>query len=192
MAFPPRIVVDVDGTLYDTKPVFSRQFSLRHGIDLQPEAITEWDFWKGRISLQEFMVLITDGLHSETEILGAPPFPGAHAALVAWHRAGVQIHIASDRAEAAAALTARWLTEQGIPFDALACAPSLDKIAYAQNVGAGLLIDDKPATIQAALVAGLAVGTIIHPYNLAEVARPSVTAAIAWPGLRHGLEARFR
>lgn len=192
MAFPTRIVVDVDGTLYDTKPVFSRQFALRHGITLETEAITEWDFWKGRISLPEFLALIGEGLHSEAEILGAPPFPGAAEALSAWRRAGVQIFVASDRAETAGAHTQRWLKRRGLPYDELVCAPALDKVAYALSIGAGLIIDDKPATIRYALVAGLAVATIIHPYNLAEAALPGVTAATAWPGLRHGLEARFR
>lgn len=192
MPLPARIVVDVDGTLYDTKPAFSRQFQQRHGIAIAPQAIAEWDFWKEHISLAEFLSLVDEGLHSEFEILGAPPFAGVRAALNAWHRAGSQIYVASDRAQAAAVLTARWLTEQDIPFDALVCAPALDKVAYAQSVGAKLLIDDKPATIRAALAAGLAVGAIIHPYNLAEVALPGVTAAATWPGLRRALEARFR
>lgn len=192
MSLPARIVVDVDGTLYDTKPAFSRQFQQRHGIAIAPETIAEWDFWKEHLNLAEFSSLIDEGLHSEVEILGAPPFLGVRAALSAWHRAGSQIYVASDRAQAAAALTARWLTEQGIPFDGLVCAPALDKVAYAQSMGAELLIDDKPATIRAAVAVGLAVGTIIHPYNLAEVGLPGVTAATTWSGLRRGLEARFR
>lgn len=192
MSLPARIVVDVDGTLYDTKPAFSRQFAARHGIAIAPDEITEWDFWKGRISLPEFLTLIGEGLHSQAEILGAPPYPGARAALAAWHQAGAEIFVASDRAEEAGVLTGRWLTEQGIPFDDLVCAPALNKVEYAQSIDAGLIIDDKPATIRAALAAGIPVGTIIHPYNLAEVGLPGVTAATAWPGLRHGLEARFR
>lgn len=192
MPLPKHIVVDVDGTLYDTKPVFSRLFARRHGVTIAPREITEWDFWKGKISLAEFLALVGEDLHSESEILGARMYPGAAAALNAWRRAGSHIHIASDRAPSALKPTARWLEEQGLTVDSLVCAPALDKVAHGRSLGAGLIIDDKPATIRAAMSAGLAAATIIHPYNFAEVALPGVIAATAWSGLRRGVEARFR
>lgn len=191
MPMPDRIIVDVDGTLYDTKPVFVRQFSARHGITIADGEITEWNFWKYHITLEEFLALIAEGLHSAEEIGAAKLYPAVAATLRAWRRAGSQIFIASDRAEAAGEHTRRWLTTNGLPVDDLVCAPGLDKIDYAQRVGAGLIIDDKPDTITAALDAGLAVATIIHPYNRNEAALPGVTAAADWAELRRALKARF-
>lgn len=194
MPLPHHIVVDIDGTLYDTKPVFARLFAKRHGIKLAPHEITEWNFWKAQnvnVSLLDFLTLIGEDLHSEAEIMAARMYPGAKAALIAWQKAGSRIHIASDRAKDARVFTAHWLKSQGLAVDELICEPALDKVAYARSIGAKLLIDDKPDTIRGGLAAGLNVATVIHPYNLAEVGLPRVISSTGWIGLRRGVEARF-
>ena len=182
------ILVDIDSTLYDADPIYLKYFDRLYGVKVTPSQLDEYNFWKGRITGEQFLEVITH-LHSEGEIMGARPYPGALAALRAWHSAGVRIHIVSDRKPGTVATTRRWLAAQRIPSDEIVLEPHFDKLAYARAHGIGLLIDDKPALLRAAADAGFGAASIAHAYHdCALRADPRVVIAANWAELRARLE----
>jgi uncharacterized HAD superfamily protein len=185
------ILVDIDSTLYDADPVYLKYFDRLYGVRVTPAMCDDYDFWKGRISLEQFQTVIAY-LHSDAEILAARPYPGAVATLRAWQAAGVEIHIVSDRKPATIPATRRWLTDRRVPSDAIVLESRMDKLAYARSHGLSLLIDDKPDLLRAAVAAGLGAASIAHAYHdRALRADPDVIIAANWAELRRRVEPRL-
>jgi uncharacterized HAD superfamily protein len=185
------ILVDIDSTLYDADPVYLKYFDRLFGVKVSPSQCDDYDFWKGRISLEQFLQVITH-LHSDEEIAGARPYPGALATLRAWHAAGLRIHIVSDRKPTTVSATLRWLAAQRVPSDAIVLEPRFDKLAYARAHGISFIFDDKPALLRAAADAGLGAASIAHAYHdQALRADPRVVIAANWTELRARVEPRL-
>jgi len=190
---PPalRIMVDVDGTLYDSDALFVRSFR-RAGIPLRKEQISGiWDFWRSHMDHATFAAVIRDHFHHPEAIAANRPYAGAAEALRAWADLGAEIHIVSDRAAETTAATAAWVEQIGIPAVEVVCEDGIDKVAYARDIGVRVALDDKPSTLAGMAAAGLAGGTIVYPYNREVVAAsPLLSGARSWPALRRRIEAR--
>jgi hypothetical protein len=187
----PGILVDIDSTLYDADPIYLKYFASLFGVLARPEDLDEYDFWQGRISREQFLEVITN-LHSSAEILGARPYPGAVATLADWRARGARIHVVSDRKPETVRDTLAWLGRHGVGYDGVALESRIDKLVYAKAHDLGVIIDDKPALLEAAVAAGLLTGSIRHAYHgPALLADRRVIIAANWTGLRAGLEPRI-
>jgi uncharacterized HAD superfamily protein len=185
------ILVDIDSTLYDADPVYLKYFDRLFGVKVSPSQCDDYDFWKGRISLEQFLEVIAH-LHSDEEIMGARPYPGVLTALRAWHAAGVRIHIVSDRKPSTVAATLHWLRVQRVPSDAIVLEPRFDKLAYARAHGISFIFDDKPGLLRLAADSGLGAASIAHAYHdRALRADPRVIIAPNWAELRRRVEPRL-
>ena len=85
--------------------------------------------------------------------------------------------------------TARWLEEQGIPFDDLHC--SYDKISRCVELEIGLLVDDSPINISRAIDVGITPSTLLHPWNMDICEEEGVLASNDWAGLSLVLDERY-
>ena len=178
-----RIALDIDSTLHDYWPLFRRVLRERHGVDLPYEEQTEWG--TTRIPREDVVACIEE-THSETNILGAEPYPGAVEAVRAWYEAGHWIHITSHRRVDAHEPTARWLDLIGLPFHDLHC--SFDKVSRCVELGIHVLVDDSPVNLKRASEAGMVAATLVHPWNEHLVASGEAIGAPTWPELRAKLD----
>jgi beta-phosphoglucomutase-like phosphatase (HAD superfamily) len=172
------LAIDIDSTLHPYWEQFAAASRKRFGVDLPYEEQVTWDV--PELRPEQFKVVIAD-THSAKAILAAKPFPGAVETITAWHEAGHEIHIVSHRHAGAREATEQWLRQIGLPYDGIDC--STDKIAYAVSVGAGLLIDDSPENLLAAVAAGIRAATLSHPWNRDVCEEEALICADDWPGL---------
>ena len=124
--------------------------------------------------------------HSEPQILGSEPYPGAVATVKSWHEAGHFIHITSHRAVEAHGATAQWLERIGRPYHELYC--SSDKVTRCEEIGIDLLIDDSPETLRRAIDAGITVATLEHPWNRELCETEDVICGKDWAELARNLD----
>jgi uncharacterized HAD superfamily protein len=190
-AVPPaqRILVDIDSTLYPSDPIFVRGMREMYGIRLRIADMTEWGWWARYITLDEFLALIREYFHSEREIASARAFPDAVAALRDWRAAGARVHIVSDRHKRTTPATVAWLDASGIERDTVVLRSGIDKVSYALSHKIGLIIDDKPLTLENARQAGIRTATLSLPYNRPLLAAaPEIIRASNWRVLRRRIE----
>jgi uncharacterized protein len=178
-----RIAIDIDSTLHHHWPLVAAAAKRRFGVDLPYEQ--QFPSTPVRLSEQQLRVCIED-THTDDAIAGARPYPHAVETVNRWYDAGHFIHITSDRAERSVVATRRWLDAVGLRFHELWCGH--DKVAHCRRIGIGLLIDDSPAHLRAALDAGLLVATLRHPWNEDVRAAPDVVSGADWRELACVLE----
>lgn len=181
-----RIAIDIDSTLHHYWDVLSEAARRRFGIELPYEEQFTWGIT--RLKPEQLEVCIAE-THGERQILAGRPYPGAVEAVNRWKAAGHDVLITSARTPAAHDATLRWLREIGLEHDGLHCC--MDKVDRCRALGVGLLIDDSPENIRAAIEAGLRAATILHPWNEDVVAEEGVPAARDWPALAALLEERL-
>jgi uncharacterized HAD superfamily protein len=182
-----RIAIDIDSTLHHYWDQFSDVVRRRFGIDLPYEDQHTWSV--GPLGREE----VADAVrrtHTEPLIAAAEPYAGAVEVVNGWHEAGHFIHITSHRPDDAHGPTTTWLEAIGLRYDELYC--SYDKITRCREIGIDLLVDDSPVNLEAALEAGIACATILHPWNRDLVARTAVVGAEDWPALGRALEPLLR
>ncbi len=186
-----RVMVDIDDTLYPAEDLWARIFREHYGTELGP--IRRWDFWQDYLEPDVFFHLVRTHFHAPEAIRTNLPFSGSGAALRAWKRAGIEIHIVSDRAPSTGRSTRAWLRRNEIPFDICVFQSPIDKVAYAKKAGISLVIDDKPTTIVGCVEAGIPVATVAHRFN-AGVRRKhpnTIIAAEDWYDLSERLAEAF-
>lgn len=185
-----RVMVDIDDTLYPAEDLWARIFREHYGTELGP--IRRWDFWQEYLEPNVFRHLVATHFHSADAIRNNLPFSGSGAALRAWKRSGVEIHIVSDRAPVTGRSTRAWLRRNEIPFDATVFRSPIDKVAYATEHRMSLVIDDKPLTLEGCIAAGIPVATIAHRFNATTRRKhPSIIAAEDWYDLSERLAEHF-
>lgn len=186
-----RVMVDIDDTLYPAEDLWARIFREHYGTELGP--IRRWDFWQDYLEPDVFSHLVSTHFHSAEAIRTNLPFSGSGAALRAWKRAGVEIHVVSDRAPVTARSTRAWLRRNEIPFDVTVFRSPIDKVAYAVAAKINLAIDDKPTTIEGCVAAGIPIATIAHRFNAAIRRKhpQTIIAAEDWYDLSERLAERF-
>jgi uncharacterized protein len=178
-----RIALDIDSTLHHYWDLLQAVARRRYGVDLPYEEQRDW----GITALErDALVHCVEETHSDENIEGAEPYPGAVETVRAWHEAGHWIHVTSHRRTSARDATARWLEAIGMPFDDLHC--SFDKLTRCVELNIDLLIDDSPVNIERAREQGILAATIIHPWNEELIGRDGVIGGRTWAELRERLE----
>jgi hypothetical protein len=172
------IAIDIDSTLHDYWKLLSAAARRRFGIDLPYEEQVTWGVT--RLRPEQLAACVVD-THSDSDVLGAVPYPGAAVAVRRWHGLGHRIHVISHRDTRAALATERWLHAVGVPFDELTCCE--DKIVCCVDRRVDLLIDDSPVNLQRALDAEIRVATLLHPWNRDFCQEEAVISARDWPAL---------
>jgi len=155
-----KIAIDIDSTLHHYWDQLSAASQRRFGVALPYEHQVTWGITRLR---PEQVRACVEETHSEARVLAAEPYAGAVEAVRDWHEQGHFIHITSHRALASQEVTERWLRQIELPYDELYC--SYDKVTRCREIGIDLLIDDSPPNLEAAIDAGIAVATILHPWN---------------------------
>lgn len=178
-----RIAIDIDSTLHHYWDVLSEISRRRFGIDLPYEEQFTWGITRLR---EEQLALCIQESHSDERILASTPYPGSVEAICGWHEAGHFIHVTSHRAADRRHATGRWLEQIGVPCDDLHC--SFDKVSRCGELKIDLLIDDSPVNLARALERGIAVATILHPWNQEICEEEGVLAAKDWHELAKLLE----
>jgi beta-phosphoglucomutase-like phosphatase (HAD superfamily) len=178
-----KIALDIDSTIHHYWDLLQRVVRERYGIDLPYEEQRDW----GITAIERDAVIhCVEETHSDENIAGGVPYPGAVETVRAWHERGHWIHVTSHRRAGAARATAAWLESIGMPFDDLYC--SFDKVSRCIELGVDVLIDDSPVNIARATDAGMVAATIVHPWNEDLVGRDGVIGAPDWPELRSRLD----
>jgi uncharacterized protein len=178
-----RIAIDIDSTLHHYWDLLEEVAQRRFGVAIPYEEQVVWEI--DRLKPEQLSAAVRE-THSEQQILGSEPYPGAVEAVRAWHEAGHFIHITSHRAGESRAATAQWLERIGLPYDELYC--SYDKVARCEEIGIDLLIDDSPGNLSRAIDAGIAVATIAHPWNRELCETEDVICGEDWDELARELE----
>ncbi len=178
-----RIALDIDSTLHQYWSLIEEVAERRFGVLLPYENQVGW----GIDALdREQVIACVEETHSDPNILGAEPYPGAVEAVADWHAVGHYIHVTSHRALGTRAATERWLEAIGMPYDDLHC--SFDKISRCVELDIDVLVDDSPVNISSAREHGILPATILHPWNQAIVEEGGVIAGRDWAELRRRLE----
>lgn len=170
-----RIAIDIDSTLHHYWDVLSEISRRRFGVELPYEEQFTWGITRLR---EEQLRICIEESHCDAQILAGRPYPGAVEAVSRWHGHGHFIHVTSHRAASRQEATARWLRQIGVPFDDLHC--SFDKVSRCVELQIDLLIDDSPINLTKAGERGIAVATILHPWNQEVCEEEGVLAAHDW------------
>jgi uncharacterized HAD superfamily protein len=178
-----RIAIDIDSTLHHYWDLLEEVAQRRFGVTIPYADQVVWDI--DRLKPEQLSAAVRE-THSDPQILASEPYPGAVEAVRAWHEAGHFIHITSHRAGEAQDATAQWLERIGLPYDELYC--SYDKVSRCQEIGIDLLIDDSPENLQRAIDAGIAVATLVHPWNRELCETEDVVCGEDWDELGRNLE----
>lgn len=173
-----RIAIDIDSTLHHYWDQFGSVAQRRFGVALPYGEQVVWEI--DRLRPEQVAACVAE-THTESLILAAEPYPGAVETVRGWHESGHFIHITSHRVDTAHAATARWLNQIGLPHDELYC--SSDKLARCREIEIDMIIDDSPATLQGALLAGIRAATILHPWNRELCETEDIVCAEDWQGL---------
>jgi uncharacterized protein len=178
-----RIAIDIDSTLHHYWDLLEEVARRRFGVTIPYAEQVVWEI--DRLRPEQLHAAVRE-THSEPQILGSEPYPGAVDAVRGWHESGHFIHITSHRSGEARDATARWLERIGLPYDELYC--SYDKVARCEEIGIDLLIDDSPENLRRAIDAGIAVATIEHPWNRELCETEDVVCGADWEELARNLE----
>jgi hypothetical protein len=170
-----RIALDIDSTLHHYWDLLERIAHERFGVSLPYADQHDWGI--GELERDQ-LVAVVEETHSDDNIEGAEPYPGAVEAVRRWHDAGHWIHVTSHRRESCAPATVRWLDSVGLPYHDLHC--SFDKITRCVELEIDVLVDDSPVNIRRATERGILAATLIHPWNRDVVDGDGVIAADDW------------
>ena len=177
-----RIAIDIDSTLHHYWPLLERIAEERFGVSMPYQEQRGWGI---DLLEREQVIAAVEETHSDENILGAEPYPGAVDAVRAWHRDGHFIHVTSHRRDGTRAATTAWLERIGLPHDDLHL--SFDKVSRCIEISIDVLIDDSPVNIARAREQGIVAATIAHPWN-EHLADDGVIVAGDWAELGRRLE----
>jgi uncharacterized HAD superfamily protein len=177
-----RIAIDIDSTLHHYWDRLSAAALRRFGIELPYEEQLDWGVTRLR---PEQLHLCIQETHCEAAILAGEPYPEAVQTVRGWHASGHFIQVTSHRDPHTRDATARWLEQIGVPYDELHV--SHDKVGHCRHSAIELLIDDSPENLARALEHGIAVATIVHPWNRDFCEVEDVVCALDWSALARAL-----
>ena len=134
-----------------------------------PAEANLWELVVGHIGLERARALLPR-LYEPALMARYGPLPGAVAATHAVRDAGARVVVMTHRPPEAAEGTARFLDEAGFHWDELRCGFDC-KITACGELGVGVIVDDRPATLELARERGIAALTIRWPHNASLCAR---------------------
>ena len=180
-----RILLDIDGTLYDFLKVARREMG-RLGYERDPSG-----GWGLTAQGREADLEVVRAVHSDENILGAEPYDGAVEGVAELAEAfRAEVDVVSHRASSTEAATRAWLGRIGLGYRELHCTGE-DKSAF--YGGCVLAVDDKPSTIADCVRRDVPVATILHGYNLEAVRalNGAVAFGAGWPDMVSDAKALF-
>lgn len=167
----PVVGVDIDGVLGNQVVGVLERVNARLGLSLSYEDVVDWDIPLGDTS---FVPEITNAMLDPEFILAMPVHPGAQD-LLSTLRDRYFVKILTVRPPETEPLTARWLKEHRLTYDALATAREARKSLYEVDI----LIDDYVGNLVDFLENTTGVAVIVdQPWN------QDATALDTWLGDR--------
>lgn len=106
-------------------------------------------------------------------------YPGVVEATHELERLGYRIVVMTHRPPETITDVALMLSENEAVVHEIQCG-EFDKIAACQAAGIDVLVDDKPATIEAAHAAGMIALSLSHPFNSEVIGRLGIVGASGW------------
>lgn len=185
----PVIAVDFDATIF---PLFDALEGLAHVPRMPREEITYWEYLVDKLGGVEGLVSSLNQVARFDHASRFAPFDGAAAGLaqlVARHNA--RLVVMTDRPPETAPDTLAYLAHHGVPTAGVLCGKLPDKISPCGKLGAQVLIDDRPSTIEAAHAAGMSIHTLAWPYNAREREALGIAGARDWEELTATLTAQL-
>lgn len=188
------IIVDADSTLIRTLDAMDSLAA--HGVVGLPgngtvtyDVVETWDDLVPRCGGLDAMLELFDRAFTYESMLAAGLFDGAREGLEAFQAAGLRSHVWSDRPARFEDDTARFLRDQGVPFDTIDVRQPFDKVALAAERGIRVIVDDKPSTIIKAREAGMTVFALRFRYNAEAIEQAGAIGADSWPELTELVQA---
>lgn len=160
--------------------VCREQFGIDHP-DLERDIIATWDglaIHAGDRIREVFAAALT-----ADQMLRVGLYPGAADITRELAERGYRVAIVTHRPPETAEEVADACDALGVAADEYFVGFA-DKIEHCRALGARVLVDDKPSTIEACVAAGLPVLTLGHPYNEEVCARNGIAPASDWAELR--------
>lgn len=185
----PVVAVDFDATVF---PLFDALRALPHVPPMPLEEITYWDYLLDQLGGVEGLVSSLNMVARFDHASQFAPFEGATrglAHLVEHHN--VRLVVMTDRPPETAPDTLAYLEHHGVPTAGVLCGKLPDKVTPCGKLGADVLIDDRPSTIEAAHAAGMSIHTLAWPYNERERAALGIPGARDWDELTATLDRQF-
>jgi hypothetical protein len=158
MAKVPRIIVDIDNTLWDFGSVLFERIRSINPLMIPPSEWYTWDFWRPFLPARELYSVIR-GIHMDQDRF--TPYPDAPSFLRNLKDAGFFIIIASHREGGTMGATRQWLTNNALVFDEIHL--SHDKTVLFDNCWA--IVDDSPITLAKAASLGIIRTGLRFPWN---------------------------
>lgn len=180
-----QIAIDIDNTLHPYHEHLSQHIKTL-GYDIPYAEFHRYAKLEELMSDPVATRNLHDGLQNDETILAAVPYTGAAQVISQWKQKH-SISIISHRNESCRNATAEWLSKCGIPFDQIICCGP-EKVHHVADHD--LLIDDHPKHIVEALILGIEVGTLWHPWLESFLDVPRVAIAHSWQELDSELRAR--
>ncbi len=141
------IGLDLDGVLCDLGPSVAARIASRFGVQTHPATWRTYDLRHLRIGVPEahFNAFLDETFADSSLYLAARPSAGAVAGVGALRAAGWEVVGITARPPALRAATRRWLSQWGLPLDAVHHTPVGTKAAVAARLGAAASAEDNPA-----------------------------------------------
>ena len=155
------VMVDVDGILVSFNTAFSHALGKGHFSEAD---ISAWSTYPYPVSREEFWRAAT-WAWSADGIRHAGLYDHAAECVRVLRTEAIGVHICTSRPDALGPETLAALTELGVQSDSFHAEQRCEKIARCQAAGIGVIVDDKPATIEQAAAAGLIAIALRWPYN---------------------------
>ena len=169
------IGLELDGVLCDLGPGLAARIARRFAVRTHPATWRTYDLRRLRLGVPEarFNAFLDETFADPSLYLAAPPSAGAVAGVAALRAAGWEVVGITARPPALRAATARWLSDRGLPFDAVHHTPVGTKAHVAAGLGAEAAVEDNPAEAEA-LAQVCSSYLFDHPYNREAATRAAV------------------
>ena len=174
---------DVDATMWDFHRAFydAARAAHVHLPPAPPAGVITWHWVCERIG-HAAAVEVLPTVHTRDWMVRYGPLPGAVEATHAVRAAGARVVVMTHRPEDAADHTQRFLDELGFHWDELRVGPDC-KVTACGELGAGVIVDDMPFTLERAVAHGMEALTIAWPHNADLCAGGTIRHAPDYAGL---------
>lgn len=175
------VALDLDSTIYPLMDAIAR-IPGHEGFSMSE--VSHWDYLIDRFGgLEKMLVLLDQAMHRDHSLAVAPyaGVPKALKAIVAEHNA--RVVVMTDRPLSRVEDTISYADHHALPYSAIFCGRMPDKISVCRAIGAEVIADDRPSTMEAAHEEGLHIFSLAHPYNLATIAQLGIAKMDDWEAL---------
>jgi uncharacterized HAD superfamily protein len=169
-----QVMLDVDSTVFPLIPAMN---TLRGGERVRYEDIPTYNDLPGLCGGVKPMLALFDEAMTYEKMMEIGVFPGVRESIDALRDHNVKVHVISSRPAGFADGTERYLRDQGVHYDSFLCEFEPDKLAFCQQEGIEVIIDDHPDLLARAAGSDAVTALALRfPYN---------AAALDQHGFRH-------